>query len=79
MNKMNKMNPKTVSDYIALFTAVKEKYGDIKVMNVGSDYIDDRDEMSDEFCDIMISSGSKSLIKGDHYLNDETILVLVID
>lgn len=70
------MNPKTVSDYIALFTAVKEKYGDLKVMNVGYECINDRDEMRDEFCDIMISSGSKSLIKGDHYLNDETILVL---
>lgn len=73
---MKKMNPKTVSDYIALFTAVKEKYGDLKVMNVGYECINDRDEMRDEFCDIMISSGSKSLIKGDHYLNDETILVL---
>ena len=73
--KMSK-TPQTISDFIALLTAVKEKYGDLKVRRVYEDYVNDCDEYY-EFTDIVVNS-PQSLIY-DTNNNDESYLLFVYD
>jgi len=67
--------PQTISDFIALLTAVKEKYGDLKVRRVYEDYVNDCDEYY-EFTDIVVNASPQSLIHDEHK-DDESYLLFV--
>ena len=61
--------PKTLSDFIALLTAVKEQYGDIDVKYSTSGDVEATDEHY-EFDDVvMIQNQVKSLVFDDKYYN----------
>lgn len=67
--------PQTISDFIALLTAVKEKYDDLKVRRVYEDYVNDCDEYY-EFTDIVVNNSPQSLIY-DEKKDDESYLLFV--
>lgn len=70
----NNSHPETVDDYITLLTAVKEKYGNLKVRRCNDGDVSD----SDEYChfeDIVVNQESQSLIHSGN--NTESYLVFV--
>lgn len=73
---MKNRQPETVSDFITLLQAVKEKYGDVKVRRVTDDYVNDPDEYY-HFADVRISGNSQSLIY-DEKDENETYLLFVV-
>jgi len=78
-NNMSTSNqtPQTVSDFIALLTAVKEQYGDIQVRYASSSYDAAFGDCRDEFEDILVSGGCKSLITDNNDASEEAVLVFV--
>lgn len=67
--------PQTISDFIVLLTAVKEKYGDLKVRTTTSDYMNDNDYYS-EFDDVVISPRIESLLHDNKYDNESYLLFI---
>jgi hypothetical protein len=78
-NNTNTMNqtPQTVSDFIALLTAVKEQYGDIVVRYASDKYEATSEGCRNEFEDILVVGGSKSLISGNNDAVEVPALVFV--
>jgi len=78
-NNTNTMNqtPQTVSDFIALLTAVKEQYGDIVVRYASDKYEAASEGCRNEFKDILVVGGSKSLISDNNDAVEEPALVFV--
>ena len=66
--------PETVQDFIDLLTAVKEKYGNIKVRRCNDDYTHDTDGYY-HFEDIMVNQNPQSLIRSNS--NTDSYLVFV--
>lgn len=66
--------PQTISDYIALLTAVKEKYGDLKVA-LAEEALKNTPDDYTNFEDIVVYASPQSLIR-DNY-NEESYLVFV--
>ena len=70
-NNTNTMNstPQTVSDFIALLTAVKEQYGDIQVRYSRSSSEAASDDCRLEFDDVVVVGGTKSLIRSTEQID----------
>ena len=67
--------PQTISDYIALLTAVKEKYGDLKV-RLAEEVLKSAPEEYTDFVDISVYIPPQSLIH-DTNNNDESYFLFV--
>jgi hypothetical protein len=78
-NNTNTVNqtPQTVSDFIALLTAVKEQYGDIVVRYASDKYEATSESCRSEFEDILVVGGIKSLIADNNDAVEEPTLVFV--
>jgi len=78
-NNTNTMNstPQTVSDFIALLTAVREEYGDIVVRYASDKYEATSEGCRNEFEDILVVGGCKSLITDNKDAVEEPALVFV--
>jgi hypothetical protein len=75
-NQMNiKDRPVTISDFIQLLTAAKEKYGDLNVLHVR-----DGDNVEDavEFEDVIVTGGTTSLIRNRNIDNEKSQLVFIV-
>ena len=66
MARSNRKSPQSVSDFIALLEAVKDKYGDVQVRRVNErHYVRDENEYY-EWDDFVVVSPSKFLINDDN-------------
>jgi hypothetical protein len=79
-NNTNTMNqtPQTVQDFIDLFTAVKNEYGNIVVRHASDKYEATSEDCRNEFQDILVVGGCKSLISDNKDAVEEPALVFVI-
>ena len=70
--------PQTVQDFIDLLTAVREEYGNISVRHASDRYEATSEGCRNEFEDILVVGGCKSLITDNNGAAEEPALVFVI-
>jgi len=74
-NSNSNSEPETVQDFIDLLTAVKEKYGNLKVRRCNCDNTHITEEYY-HFEDIMVNQNPQSLILSN--INTDSYLVFVV-
>jgi hypothetical protein len=71
-----KQTPQTVQDFIDLFTAVKNEYGNISVRYSRSSSEAASDDCRQEFEDVVVVGGTKSLIRSTEQIDSPGLVFI---